>query len=183
MSTDNHNASDRNKVIIAEIRKLVNELEGNVIDKNPIAELGETFYDWAEEFFSPTSGRLNCYVPLLYAIKEYQLSVGLQGIRVQVFRRKVETYASIKGLSIPAELKDQYGRLTRKFNDIFYDAKTSGWIKLGGTKTQSMIYLHTPGSDITDRIYDPTVITGEFESVGMEDQHRPHLTTKVQIPD
>jgi|SRR5690606_10354564 len=168
MNTDNHKASDRNKVIIAEIRKLLNELEGNVIDKNPIAELGETFYDWAEEFFSPASGRLDCYVPFHYALKECNIKL-INPMSPASFLGRVRRYAQLKNMTLnPAELQNEAGRVIKKSYELNYNRRKGEWFVLNILKAQSMIYLHTPGDVFTERVYDPTGVSRDFESLEKE---------------
>lgn len=129
----------------------------NIIDRSLTNNMGFNFLAWAEVFFSKESGRLDCYVPSAYAFEDYKSDSGIKTITSNGFNQKMKMYAQLKHLNLnPKELLNSEGRLTKFWDEIKYDTRDRCWVKNNRKKAQSMIYLQTKDTPLTDRIFDPT---------------------------
>src|SRR5690606_3464086 len=131
----------------------------NIMDRSLTNTMGLNFLEWAEVFFAPESGRLDCFVPSGYAIEEYRMSSGIKTITPNGFNGKMRLFAQYKKLIlIPKPVQNNDGRVLKNWDELRYDQREKAWNKSDRKKTQSMLYLQSLGTELNDIIYDPTAI-------------------------
>jgi len=112
---------------------------------NPVNEIGRNFCQWADWFFDPLKGRIDCYIPLDFAIYSYGVCLGVFPSE-DIFNEKIAKYALYKGLVL---------------NPVINMRQTAELI--GETR---VIYLHYPNNDYDHSIYDPS--SGEKKPFSIE---------------
>lgn len=143
----------------------------SLMARNLSSAMGIGFLMWAEVYFNADTGRRDCYVPIHVAMEEYIRESGIKNITAQGFNAKMRLFASLKKLNRdPKELCQKDGRIIKQFDIVEYDNRSKKWIKPGGKKSMVMVYLHTPGREFTDHIYDPTV---EEQAIDVSDLKAP----------
>ena len=136
----------------------------NIMDRSLSNNMGFQFLTWAEVFFSSQTNKLDCFIPLHYALEDYKSEASIKNITSNGFNQKLKLFAQLKKYTLnPKSVQNNDGRVLKTWNDIKYDARAKEWIKTDKKKTQSMFYLQSNETEISDRIYDPT------ESVITED--------------
>ena len=129
----------------------------NITDRTMVNLLGLNFLGWAEVFFSEESGRMDCFIPLQYALDDYISESGVKTLKAHGFGIKMRQFARLKGYEFnPKSELNKDGRLTRNINEFRYDTRERRWINTGRKKTQTMIYLRSDMSTINNRVYDPS---------------------------
>lgn len=131
----------------------------NIMDRSLTNTMGLNFLEWAEVFFAPESGRLDCFVPSGYAIEEYRMSSGIKTITPNGFNGKMRLFAQYKKLILnPKPVQNNDGRVLKNWDELRYDQREKAWNKSDRKKTQSMLYLQSLGTELNDIIYDPTAM-------------------------
>lgn len=140
----------------------------SLMARNLTANMGIGFLMFAEVYFSTESGRRDCYVPTNVAMEEYIRESGIKNITAQGFNTKMRLFANLKRLTLgPKELCQKDGRIIKQYDIIEYDNRQKRWIKPGGKKSTVMIYLHTPGADFSEHIYDPTYVETPIDTTDL----------------
>lgn len=75
-------------------------------------EMGEGFFQWAEEYFDPSGSKLNERVPRKEMYQAFVDNIGHGGHSVSPtgFRRKLESFCKFKGYDLNIRSKDKSGR-------------------------------------------------------------------------
>ncbi len=128
----------------------------NIMDRSLSHNMGFQFLTWAEIFFSSGSNKLDCFVPLHYALEEYKSEAAIKHITSTGFNQKLKLFAQLKKWNLnPKTVQNNDGRVLKTWNELKYDGRNKEWVKSDRKKTQSMFYLQSDDSMISDRIYDP----------------------------
>lgn len=131
---------------------------GNIMDRSLSNAMGINFLGWAEVFFAKEANRLDCFVPVHYALEDYRIDSGIRTITTNGFNQKLRLYAQLKNLTLnPKAVQNNDGRVLKNWDELKIDSRDKTWVKVDRKKTQSMLYLQSANAEITDRIYDPTL--------------------------
>lgn len=129
----------------------------NIMDRSLTNNMGFQFLAWAEVFFSSESNRLDCFIPSHFAMEDYKMESSIKNITSTGFNAKMKLYAQLKKLTLnPKAVQNSDGRVLKTWDEVRFDGRDKRWIKSDRKKTQSMFYLQSESSSISDRIYDPT---------------------------
>jgi hypothetical protein len=74
-------------------------------------EMGETMYQWAEEYFDPTGTKLNSRINKRELYQEFTTYAGNQpfGVTPQAFKRKLKLYCTFKGYDYNPDMRGESG--------------------------------------------------------------------------
>lgn len=129
---------------------------GNVMKRNLMGFIGNAFRMWADVYFSEESGNRDACVIKKLAMDDFARETRMTGITTQGFTSKIHAWCRFKGLILdPKELTNKDGRIIKSLPSYEYDHRNRSWIKTSHKKTTELIYIQTPGSDITERVVDP----------------------------
>lgn len=138
---------------------------GNIMDRSLTNNMGFSFLAWAEVFFAPESGRLDCFVSSHYALEDYKQDSGIKMITSHGFNQKMRLFAQLKKYKLnPKETQNSDGRVLKTWDEIRFDNREKRWVKGERKKTQSMIYLQSGTEALTETVFDPTIAPGDLPS-------------------
>lgn len=129
---------------------------GNVMVRNLQNFMGQSFLRWADVYFSEEAGRRDSWVIRKMAMDDFIRETNLTGWSTQAFTQRLAAWCRYKNLVLdPRELLNKDGRLVKTLPEFVWDNRDKRWTKTGNNKTSEMIYLQTPGEDLTDKISIP----------------------------
>ncbi|GHB63931.1 hypothetical protein [Persicitalea jodogahamensis] len=115
----------------------------NIQKRNLLSSMGGRFFEWAELYFDPESGRLNVFVSKADAKQEYMDSEKIRDLSTQKFSDYLRKYADYHGYELnPEEYQNGQGRIIREHDG----------------KRQELIYFKTRR---------PEILTGPDQSEGL----------------
>lgn len=86
----------------------------NLAKRNLLSAMGGRFFEWAEVYFAPDSGRLNTMVPKLEAKDDYMNSEKIRELSTQKFTEYCKKYCEYYGLVYnPTEFHNSQQRIMR----------------------------------------------------------------------
>lgn len=123
--------------------KKINPPMQNVILRNLLAEMGETFKDWAEVYFSPTGEAVDTLVKRDEALSDFIQKTNSLRWTTNKFTKALKAFCAYYDYTYnPNDLLNSQGRIMRKIDN----------------KTTDMIYIQTKEE------LNPTAITAESSS-------------------
>jgi hypothetical protein len=133
----------------------------NIQKRNLLSAMGGRFFDWAEVYFHPESGRLDKILAKAEAKDEYMSSEKVRELSTQKFTDYCTKYAAYHGYEFnPAEYQNSQGRIMREINGkkqegIFFGTKKAepkpsepDAVKMPAVQTD----LFTPGTPGDDEM-------------------------------
>jgi len=117
--------------------------EGNVEKRNFMQVMGDSFHEWASEYFVQDddgfSPRLNVMVERRLAMDDYNRFTKNKGLSAQKWKRALEAFCKLQGWELnPKHLVGKDGRIKQKVNT------SEGTVAL-----KEMIYINATGNIIT----------------------------------
>ena len=67
----------------------------NIITRRSLTAMGDTFYEWASNFFAVDSGRLNKPIPREEAFEACKKCTGMTGMLSNIFKKKLEHFVKV----------------------------------------------------------------------------------------
>ncbi|MGB4775717.1 MAG: primase-helicase family protein [Daejeonella sp.] len=129
---------------------------GNVMTRNLMSYMGNAFRLWADVYFGDEADRRDALVIKKIAMDDFVRETRLTGWATQAFTGRLHAWCRYKGMILdPKELCNKEGRLLKTITEYEFDHRNKTWYKTGKKKTTEMIYIQTPGTDITDKVIDP----------------------------
>lgn len=137
---------------------------GNVMVRNLQNYMGQSFLRWADVYFGEEAGRRDSWVIRKMAMDDFIRETNSNGWTTQAFTARLVAWCKYKNLILdPPELRNKDGRMVKTLQEFSWDNRDKRWVKTGNNKTSEMIYLQTPGTDLTNRISVP----------GMDNETKP----------
>lgn len=103
----------------------------NIQKRNLLSSMGGRFFEWAEIYFAPESGRLNVFISKQDAKQEYMEGEKIRDLSTQKFSDYLRKYADYHGYELnPEEYQNNQGRILREHNGkrqelIFFKTRPS----------------------------------------------------------